>query len=235
MRCPRYSHGEDKVLEDGAERLMKDLNLNLKERTEFFKKIGSSVAGEMSKALQNLTGEKLEVAFIGTQIFDEGRVFIDVEEKCFGSYMNFTSSSPPGGLLSNQARGVVVAGFPLSSTRTLTELLLKRYLNKSNRQTIDYEMKLSAFKEVVNILILTYISGLANTLRIELKMSVPKFTCFRNVEFMRRSLSRGYWKSDSLVSVGRFNICGGGDPALGSLLKGALLLFFSRTFKEENL
>ena len=213
---------------------MEDLNINLKERTGFFKEIGPGIAGEMSKALQNLTGEKVKVEFSGIQTFDESRV--SVEEKCFGSYVNFTNSNPPGGSLFNRVQGVVVAVFPLSSTRTLIELLLKRYPNESDKETIDYEMKLSAFKETVNILISSYITGLANALEIKLKMSVPKFACFRNVEFIRPFLSRCYSKSDSLVSVGQFNICGeGGDTALDSLLKGGLLLFFRRTLKEENL
>jgi len=227
---------------------MKDLNLNLKEKTGFFKEIGSSVAGEMSKALQNLTGEKLEIEFISTQTFDEGRVSIDIEEKCFGSYVSFTSSNPIRGSLSKRMRGVVLAIFPLSSTRTLIELLLKRYLGKLDKEKIDYEMKLSAFKETANILVLTYITGLANALKVKLKMGVPKFVCSRNVEFIRSSLSSSCSNSDSLVSVGQFRItvesgfresaCAQ-EPCQTALLrplsKGALLLFFSRTFKEENL
>jgi len=205
---------------------MKDLNINLKERAGFFKEIGPSIAREMSKALQNLTGEKIKVEFSSIQTFDESGVSLDVEEKCFGSYVNFKTSSPVRGPLSNQVQGVVVAIFPLFSTRTLIELLLKRYLNESDRETIDDKMKLSAFKETVNILILTYITGLANALEIKLKMGVPKFGCFRNVEFIRRSLSRGYSKSDSLVSVGQFNICGGVPYSSGSSIKGRFIIVF---------
>lgn len=206
MRYSRYSDGEDKVLEDGAERLMKDLNLNLKERTGLFKRIGSSVAGEMSQALQNLTGEKLEVEFIGIQTFDESRVFVDVEEKCFGSYVSFTSSSPIRSSLSKRMRGVVVAIFPPSSTKTLIELLLKRYFGRSDKETIDHKMKLSAFKETANILVLTYITGLANALKVKLRTGVPKFVCFRNVEFVGSTLKRRFSESDSLVSLGQFGI-----------------------------
>jgi len=189
---------------------MEDLNTNLKDRTGFFKEIGPGIAREMSKALQNLTAEKIKVEFSSVQTFNESSVSVDVKEKCFGSYVNFTSSSPSRGSLSNRVQGVVVAIFPLSSTKTLIELLLKRYLKKSDKETIDYETKLSAFKETVNILILSYITGLANALEVKLKTSVPKFACFRNVEFIRSSFSRSYSKSDSLVSVGQFNICGGG-------------------------
>jgi len=185
---------------------MKDLNLNLKEKTGFFKEIGSSVAGEMSKALQNLTGEKLEIEFISTQTFDEGRVSIDIEEKCFGSYVSFTSSNPIRGSLSKRMRGVVLAIFPLSSTRTLIELLLKRYFGRSDKETIDHKMKLSAFKETANILVLTYITGLANALKVKLRTGVPKFVCFRNVEFVGSTLKRRFSESDSLVSLGQFGI-----------------------------
>jgi len=152
---------------------MKDLNINLKKRAGFFKEIGPSIAREMSKALRNLTAEKIKVEFSSVRTFDQSTVFVDVEEKCFGSCLNFKTSSPVRGSLSNQVQGVVVAIFPLSSTRTLIELLLKRYLNESDRETIDDKMRLSAFKETVNILILTYITGLANALEVELKMGVP--------------------------------------------------------------
>lgn len=212
---------------------MEDLNINLKERTGFFKEIGPGIAQEMSKSLENLTAEKIKVEFSSVQAFDEGSVSVDVKEKCFGSYVNFTSSRPVRGSLSNRVQGVVVAIFPVSSTRTSIELLLKRYLKKSDKETIDYKMKLSAFKETTNILILSYITGLANALEIKLKIGVPKFACFRNVEFMRSSLSRSYSKSESLVSVGQFRISGG--MTRFHLLKGALLLFFSRTLREENL
>jgi len=220
---------------------MKDLGTNLKERAGFLKKVGPGIAWEMSKALQNLTAEKIKVEFSSVRTFDENTVSVGVEEKCFGSYVNFKS---PGDTL----RGMVVAIFPLSSTKTLIELLLKRYLGKLDKEKIDYEMKLSAFKETANILVLTYITGLANALKVKLKMGVPKFVCSRNVEFIRSSLSSSCSNSDSLVSVGQFRItvesgfresaCAQ-EPCQTALLrplsKGALLLFFSRTFKEENL
>ncbi|MFB0555597.1 MAG: hypothetical protein ACETWQ_20010 [Phycisphaerae bacterium] len=67
-------------------------------------------------------------------------------------------------------------------------------------------MKLSAFKEAVNILVLTYITEVANTLKVKLQTGVPKFACFRNVELSKPALLTNGLSQDSLVSVGQFSI-----------------------------
>ena len=43
-------------------------------------------------------------------------------------------------------------------------------------------------------------------MKVNLKMSVPKFVCFENVEIARYTLLREHSKSDSLISVGQFII-----------------------------
>ncbi len=215
---------------------MKNLNSNLEERTKLFKKIGPGIAGEMSKALQKLSLEKIKVEFSSVRTFEQSTISVDVGEKCFGSYVNFKSPR-------DKLEGIAVAIFPLASTKTLTELLLKRYIKKLDKETTNHEMKLSAFKEGVNILLLSYITGVANALKVKVEMSIPKFVSFRNIEFMKPALLRRYSQLDSLVSVGQFSInsCksksyrGGGygmaktgrTPLLSHLLKGALLLFIN--------
>jgi len=213
---------------------MKNLNTSLKERTRLFKKIGPGIALEMSKALQKLSLEKIKVEFSSVRTFEQSKVFVDVGEKCFGSYMNFKSPR-------DKIEGIAVAIFPLSSTKKLIELLLRRYLGKLDRETTDHKMKLSAFKEAVNILLLTYITGVADALKVKIDMDVPKFVCFRNVKFIKPDLLRRYSQLDSLISVGQFGITV--EPRFRErerenrvrlaihLLKGALLLFFSGTFK----
>ncbi len=102
-----------------------------------------------------------------------------------------------------------MAVFPLASTQTLTTLLSKRYLKKPDKEKIDDKLKLSAFKEAANILVLTYIAGVANALKVKMEMGMPKFACFHNsVEFMKRASLRGDPKPEDLVSVGQFKIAG---------------------------
>ena len=154
----------------------------------FFKKIGPHIAKQMSEALQKLTHEKIQVEFNSIQTFESPQVEIDIKEKCFGSYVKFVSPKV-------SIKGIVMAVFPVSSAKNLTELLLKRY----SKETEDARLKLSAFKEGVNILVLTYITEVANALKVKLKMSIPKFLCSHNLEFMKSA-------PDGLVSVGQFRI-----------------------------
>ncbi len=185
---------------------MEALITNLENRTEFFKKIGPDAADKMSKALQNLTSEDIKVKFSSVETFEQNTVSVETNEKCFGSYLSFTSSTSIPTLGQGNFEGIVVAAFPMASTKTLTELLLKRYLKKPNKEKADDTMKLSAFKEAVNILVLTYIAEAANTLKVKLQTGVPKFACFRNVELSKPALLTDDLSQDSLVSVGQFSI-----------------------------
>lgn len=211
-----------------------------KKRTEFFKKIGPDAAEKMSKALQNLTGEALKVEFSSVETFKRNAVSVETNKKCFGSYLSFTSSSSIPALGGSNLEGIVVAAFPVAGTKTLTELLLKRYLKKPNKEKANDTMKLSAFKEAVNILVLTYITEVANSLNVKLRTGVPKFTCFRNVELSKPALLTDGLRQDSLVSVGQFNISacntkfyGGGGQAVrrpressSSFIKGRFIVVY---------
>ena len=185
---------------------MEALITDLENRTEFFKKIGPDAADKMSKALQNLTGEDIKVEFSSVETFEQNTVSVETNEKCFGSYLSFTSSTSIPTLGQGNFEGIVVAAFPMASTKTLIELLLKRYLKKPNKEKADDTMKLSAFKEAVNILVLTYIAEVANNLKLKLQTGVPKFACFRNVELSKPALLTDGLNQDSLVSVGQFSI-----------------------------
>jgi len=215
---------------------MKDLNIDFKERKDFFKKIGTQVALEMSKGLQNLTAEKLNVGFSNIRTFEQDTLFVDVREKCFCLYANFRSPSQgkcsPSYREGDTLQGIIAAIFPLSSTKTLIELLLKRYLGRLERETIDSGMKLSAFKEAANIMILTYITGIANALKVKLEIGKAKFVCFRNVEFIKPSLLKSHSNLDCFLSVGQLRITGGVTNF--HLLKGAILFFLSSLPKENE-
>ena len=198
---------------------------NLKERTEFFKEIGPSIARQMSKALQDLTAEKIKVEFSSVRTFEQNAIFIETNEKCFGSYVSFTSPKVIPTLGEGNFEGVVVAVFPLASTKTLTTLLSKRYLKKPDEEKMDDKLKLSAFKEAINILVMTYITGIANALKVKMEMGVPKFASFHNsVEFIKHASLKDHSNPEDLVSVGQFKITGG----IGALppIKGRFIIVF---------
>ena len=186
---------------------MEVLTAELENRTDFFKKLGPDIARQMSEALQKLTGEDIKVEFSSVETFEQNAIFIETNEKCFGSYVTFKSTKAVPVLGQGNLEGVVVAVFPLASTKTLTTLLSKRYLKKPDKEKIDDKLKLSAFKEAANILVLTYIAGVANALKVKMEMGMPKFACFHNsVEFMKHTSLRGDPKPEDLVSVGQFKI-----------------------------
>lgn len=187
-------------------------NLNIKKNTAFLKKINSDIAQEISAALQKLTAENIKVEFDSIQAFEEREMLIDIGEKCYGCSLNFKVSNEN---LQGRALGI----FPLSSANALIELSLKPHFNKNCK---DNELRLSAFKEAVNILLMTYISGFANALKAKVMMSVPKFVSFQKIDYTNFSLSGRHSKLELSASVGQFKITG----ANNQLLRGALLLFF---------
>jgi chemotaxis protein CheY-P-specific phosphatase CheC len=120
--------------------------------------------------------------------------------------------------------GIVVAVFPLTSTKFLTELSLKQYLKKV-KDRLDSTMKLSVFKEAANIMVLTYINAVANALKVKIEMNIPKFACFRNgVEFMKQTSRDDNSNSANTVSVGQFRITG--KTRNLSPIKGCFIIVF---------
>jgi len=90
---------------------------------------------------------------------------------------------------------------------------------------MDDKLKLSAFKEAVNILVLTYITGVANALDVKMEMGVPKFASFRNsVEFIKQASLKDHSSLEDLVSVGQFKITGGIKDL--SPIKGRFIIVF---------
>jgi chemotaxis protein CheY-P-specific phosphatase CheC len=187
-----------------------------KDRMEFLNGIGPAITQQMTQAPQKLTAEKIEVDFSGIQDFEEGKVFVDVGEKCFGSFANFSCPE-------TELEGVVVIFFPLSSTEILTKLLLKHYLGNGGKEKADSKMKLSAFKEATHILLAAYMTAIANGSGIKLQTSVPKFVCFRNFEFLRPSILRSNRGTDRSTCIGQFSITGAEEI---SSIKGLFISTF---------
>jgi hypothetical protein len=113
----------------------------------------------MSESLQKLTAEDMKVEFSSVETFEQNAIFVETNEKCFGSYVSFKHPKVVPAWGQGNLEGVVVAIFPLAGTKTLTPLLSRRLLNSANKENINNKLKLSAFKEAVNILVLTYISS----------------------------------------------------------------------------
>jgi len=199
----------------------KKLNISSKDRTDLFNKIGPGIAEEMSKALQKLISKETKVEFTGVQTLEQSSLSVDAGEKCFGSYINFRS-------IEGNFEGIAVAIFPLFSARTMTGLLLKRYLKKIDKNSKDHEMKLSAFKEAVHIMLLTYITGVANALKVKLDTGPPKFISFRNIEFMNNTFLRRHSRSESLVSIGQFGIRSNRSKSNASMssIKGRFVIVY---------
>ena len=216
---------------------MEILNTELENRTDFLKRIGPDIARQMTSTLQKLTGEEVKVEFGGVRTFEQNTVSVDVEEKCFGTYVPFASPADAPVIDGGGLKGVVVAVFPLSGNKVLTELLLKRYLKKRNEESIDGKMKLSIFKEAVSILVLTYITEVSNAFKVKLKTGVPKFVYFRNAQLSKGVLLGDILGRDGLISVGQYNIiacnaechnCEAGQPveSYPSLIKGCFIVVF---------
>ncbi len=172
-----------------------------KDKVGFINRIGPTIACQMTNALRELTAEKIKVEFGGVQTFEDGKVSVDVEEKCFGSFVNFRCPEA-------ELDGVVVLFFPLSSAEVLTRLLLKRYFGKHGEEKIDSRMKLSAFKEATHILLANYIAVIANALKVKLQISMPEFVRFRNFEFLRPGFLEKHSGVDSSPYIGQFGITG---------------------------
>lgn len=192
---------------------MGNRDTNHQNRTELLKKIGPDIAKQMSIALQKLISERVRVEFHSIETDKKDTVHIHVDEKCFGSYVHFKC-------LEASFRAIVVLFFPLSSVNIFTELLLKRY----HKENSDDRMKLSAFKEAVNILALTYITEMANSLKVKFKMNIPRFICFRDIELLKSEMARRYSHLDGLVSIGQFNIHGESNSS--SRIKGRFVVVF---------
>ncbi len=189
--------------------VIKEPNTELENRTDFFKKLGPDIARQMSEALQKLTAEEIKVEFSSIETSEQNAIFVETNEKCFGSYVTFKSPKAVPAMGQGNLEGVIVAVFPLASTQTLTALLSKRYIKKPDKEKIDDKLKLSAFKEAANILVLTYITAVANALKVKMEMSVPKFASFRNnVEFTKHASLRNHSGPEDLVSVEQFKITG---------------------------
>lgn len=175
---------------------MDEVLIESEKRTQFFQKIGPSIADGISKAFSKLTANEITVRFIGVETYKEISAVIDVNEKCYGSYVAISN-------VEKDLKGIAFLFFPLYSVPYLIEIILKQHLTTDS--DIPTKLKLSIFKEINSILLMRYVNELTNSLNIQLDTSVPVFTSFKSMKFTRQP----EWidmKSTSLITVMQLDI-----------------------------
>jgi len=178
---------------------MKNNKFSTKEKTEFLTKIAPGISRQMSNALQVLSLGKIRIEFKDVKNYKVNKLFVEIGEKCFGTSVSFRNAN-------NDIKGMAIAIFPLSNMKPLIELFLKRYFSGNNRILTDHAFKLSAFKEAANILIITYINGVANAMKEKFTISIPQFESFKNIELIKPALLQNDSKPEDCVSVAQFAI-----------------------------
>ncbi len=181
----------------------------------FFKKLASASSKKISVALAELTGEGAFVEFGNVKYtkIEEKMVVIDAKEKCFGVYS--TLSSP--------LEGVAAVFFPLRSITKLLTIVKQTYHQKGD---FSHELKLSAFTEISNIIISTYLSEFSNLLNTRIISTPPKLTHFRTVTLAENIYSKRPIKTSYIFLIGKFH--GSSNTVEGQLM----LLFDLATFEK---
>ena len=193
----------------------------LKSKVRFCEEVGPDIAKRMSRALQGLLDQPVEVEFRGVESFRQQSILLETTQKCFGSFSRFSDSA-------GNIRGVVTVFFPLSSTKALTELLIRRYFASRKKEIAGPEMKLSAFQEAANILMSTHIAGIADALNLRLHHSIPKLVHFAHLELLRHKFLANPSDAEDSASIGQFSIKGASNTtgARRLSIKGRFIIAF---------
>lgn len=193
-----------------------ELLVESKKRTNFFREAGPDIAEKIGIALSNLAGHKIAVLFIAVQTYKELSTVIDVDEKCFGSYVTIRN-------VEKDLNGTAFLFFPLHSVPYLIEIILKQHLTTDNN--IPAKLKLSTFKEINSILLMRYVNELANSLNIQLDTSVPVFTSFKSMKFTKQP----EWvdmKITSLITVMQLDISSQSEDSAQKKVRGQFVVIF---------
>lgn len=165
----------------------------IEKRTQFFKDLNPRIIKRMATALRELTNEDIDVHIEKVQtttIEEVQQLVIDINQESFGSYVK----------ISGNISGIVILFFPISGVKELLNLIQKGDFAKSH-STFNAAIKLSAFKEIANILVGAYASEMADSLDIALEISPPKLAHFKVVRFAKAFIPETYLRPTSLVSI----------------------------------
>ncbi len=166
---------------------------NLNERNQLFQELSHSLEKHLSETLFKLTGQEINVRLTSANTKRNPQT-IGIGERCFGSYISF----------SGPAKGFIIIFFPLNNISPLLEMVDKQLFGSKKR--ISSKVKLSAFKEIISILLGAYITEISNSLGIELRISPPTFKYFRMLELKKIILSKMRFTPSSLISYGKLHI-----------------------------
>ncbi len=169
-------------------------NESVNKRDLFFKKLASASSKKINDALSELTGEKTFVEFCEVKYVkvEEKTLIIDAHERCFGVYS----------AISQPVKAVATVFFPARAITKLLDLVRKRY---SQQNGFSHEMKLSAFKEIGNIIVSTYLSEFGNLLNARVISSPPKLIYFKTMTLAKNISSKTPFKTSNLVLIGKFH------------------------------
>lgn len=195
---------------------MNEIFIEGEKRTQFFQEAGPSIANGISKAFSKLTAGEIAVHFIGVQTYKEISAVFNVDEKCFGSYVTISN-------VDKDLNGTAFLFFPLHSVSYLIEVILKQYFAPDN--DVPAKLKLSTFKEINSILLMRYVNELANSLGIQLDTSVPVFTSFKSMKFMRQP-EWGDMKLTSLITVMQLDISSQSEESSQKKVRGRFVVIF---------
>jgi len=195
---------------------MNDISIESEKRTQFFRDAGPSIANGISKAFSKLTVGEITVHFISVEIYKEISAVIEVDEKCFGSHVSVYN-------IEKDLKGIAFLFFPFSSISYLIEIVLKQHLDADNN--ISAALKLSTFKEINNILLSRFVTEIANSLGIQLDTSVPVFTSFKNMKFMKQLLLANA-EITPLITVMQLDISSKPQDSSSKKVRGRFVVIF---------
>ena len=182
--------------------MTRSVEVGVADKSELLQHTGDRMALELTRALRLLTAHDIAVRFSGIETFERDNLVVDIQEKWFGCWARFRI---PG----SSTRGALAVIIPVSSAKSLIRLLQRRYRLKGSPSDAYHKLKLSGFREVINILLATYISGLANAMEIKIDTEVPRFVSGGNLAFMKSGVPVSGSDSDGTMSVQQFAITGG--------------------------
>lgn len=192
-------------------------NESMNERELLFERLALTSSKKITDALSELTGEKTFVEFCEVKYakVEEKTLIIDANERCFGVYS--TVSQP--------VKAVATVFFPARTISKLLALVRKRYGQKNG---FSHEMRLSAFKEISNIIVSTYLSEFGNLLNAKVVSSPPKLIYFKTVTLAKNVSSKNPLKTSNLVLIGKFH-------EASNTVEGKLVLIFDLSSFDELL
>jgi chemotaxis protein CheY-P-specific phosphatase CheC len=195
---------------------MNEISIESEKRVQFFRDAGPHIADGISKAFSKLIVGEIAVHFIGVEIYKEISAVIDVHEKCFGSHVSVSN-------IEKDLNGIAFLFFPFSAISYLIEITLKQHFDASD--DIPPTLKLSTFKEINNILLMRFVTELANSLGIYLETSVPVFTSFKNMKFMKQ-LDFYHKEITPLITVVQLDISSKTHGASSKKVRGRFVVIF---------